>query len=192
MESSPVKILLGCNRHPQKGFINVDIQPFPGVDVVCDLEKPWPFPDNHADLIAAVDLPEHLRQVWEEPDPELMAKASNSHNESNRVTYLIQAIQKPKRHYGVIDFMNEAFRVLKPGGLLDCTIPSTDARGWSQDPTHVSWWNENSPLYFVQSPWNLREQYPDMIKCDFKVVECKTTIPNPLGISWVKMVLQKP
>jgi len=46
---------------------------------------------------------------------------------------LVTALRKPKRRYGVIHFMEEAYRVLKPLGRLDCTIPSTEGRGWAQD-----------------------------------------------------------
>ena len=47
--------------------------------------------------------------------------------------------------------MNEAYRVLEPGGELDLLVPTTDGRGAFQDPTHVSYWNENSLFYFVDS-----------------------------------------
>jgi glycosyltransferase involved in cell wall biosynthesis len=45
--------------------------------------------------------------------------------------------------------MNEAFRVLAPGGWLFVEVPSTDGRGAWQDPTHVSFWNENSIRYYT-------------------------------------------
>lgn len=43
---------------------------------------------------------------------------------------------------------NEAFRVLKPMGLLQLSVPSTDGRGAFQDPSHISFWNSNSWRYF--------------------------------------------
>ncbi len=45
--------------------------------------------------------------------------------------------------------MNEAYRVLAPGGWLFVDVPSTDGRGAFQDPTHVSFWNENSFWYYT-------------------------------------------
>jgi len=45
--------------------------------------------------------------------------------------------------------MEEIWRVLKPGGRLDAQVPSTDGRGAFQDPTHLSFWNVNSFLYYV-------------------------------------------
>lgn len=45
--------------------------------------------------------------------------------------------------------MNEAFRVLAPGGFLFMEVPSTDGRGAFQDPTHISFFNENSIWYYT-------------------------------------------
>jgi SAM-dependent methyltransferase len=45
--------------------------------------------------------------------------------------------------------MNEAWRVLRPGGRFDIDVPTTDGRGAWQDPTHVSYWNRNSFLYYT-------------------------------------------
>lgn len=45
--------------------------------------------------------------------------------------------------------MSEIHRVLSPGGWAFIEVPSTDGRGAFQDPTHVSYWNENSFLYYT-------------------------------------------
>ncbi len=47
-----------------------------------------------------------------------------------------------------IKTMNEIFRVCKPDATVDIKVPSTDGRGAFQDPTHVSYWNINSFLYY--------------------------------------------
>ncbi|MBU1173479.1 MAG: class I SAM-dependent methyltransferase, partial [Proteobacteria bacterium] len=47
-----------------------------------------------------------------------------------------------------IKVITEIWRVLKPGGIFDSLTPSTDGRGAFQDPTHVSFWNQNSWLYY--------------------------------------------
>ncbi len=44
--------------------------------------------------------------------------------------------------------IEDIYRVLKPGGKLSISVPSTDGRGAFQDPTHRSFWNINSWLYF--------------------------------------------
>jgi hypothetical protein len=47
--------------------------------------------------------------------------------------------------------MSEAFRVLKPGGTFDIDVPSTNGMGAFQDPTHKSFWNVNSFLYYNEA-----------------------------------------
>lgn len=58
--------------------------------------------------------------------------------------------------------MNEAYRVLAPGGWLFIDVPSTDGRGAFQDPTHVSFWNENSFWYYTD------KNYAKFIKPEYK------------------------
>lgn len=47
--------------------------------------------------------------------------------------------------------MREIHRVLCHGGWAFIEVPSTDGRGAFQDPTHVSYWNENSFWYYTNS-----------------------------------------
>ena len=58
------KLSLGCGNEPQpkeKGWINLDINMQPGVDVVHNLEVyPYPFKDNTFDYILAEFIIEHL------------------------------------------------------------------------------------------------------------------------------------
>jgi len=54
------KLNLGCGEKILKGFINVDIKKFPGVDVVADLNKKLPFKDNEIDYILCGHVLEHL------------------------------------------------------------------------------------------------------------------------------------
>ena len=49
--------------------------------------------------------------------------------------------------------INEIWRVLKLGGIFEHFTPSTDGRGAYQDPTHVSFWNINSWLYYCEGVW---------------------------------------
>ena len=55
---------------------------------------------------------------------------------------------KDKQH-----IMAEIYRVLADGGWLLVGVPSTDGRGAFQDPTHISYWNNNSFWY-----WTRQEQ----------------------------------
>jgi len=130
LPSDWVKLNLGCNVHTEQGWVNVDKHPFPGVDKVVDLDKPWPWETSSVHYIRAIDIFEHLRDS--------------------------------------IHTMNEAYRVLKPGGILEILVPSTDGRGAFQDPTHVSFWNVHSFSYYSRGKGGRAHLYPHLINCDFQ------------------------
>src|ERR1039458_10367913 len=71
-----------------------------------------------------------------------------------------------------LNTMNEAHRVLIPGGQLDLFIPTTDGRGAFQDPTHQSWYTPNDLFYFVETyvEWQ-RFHTPYGITARFRVIE---------------------
>jgi len=45
--------------------------------------------------------------------------------------------------------IEEIFRVLRHDGKFEHFTPSTDGRGAFQDPTHLSFWNINSWIYYT-------------------------------------------
>lgn len=81
----------------------------------------------------------------------------------------IRAYDGPEHVIDPIHFMNEAFRVLKDGGVIEVWVPSTDGRGAFQDPTHKSFWNAHSFYYYT--PGNIcHDLYPDITaEFDWKV-----------------------
>lgn len=98
-------------------------------DQIFDLRSPWPWEDASVERIHAHDVFEHI---------------DNAEFRGNR---------------GKIFVMNEAWRVLKSGGLLDLAVPCvqlSDGRlnpGAFADPTHVSFWTADDKYYFCE-PWN--------------------------------------
>jgi ubiquinone/menaquinone biosynthesis C-methylase UbiE len=86
--------------------------------------------------------------------------------------------------------MDELYRVLKPGARAEIDVPSTNGMGAFQDPTHKSFWNVNTFIYFD------REQgLGALYGCNkWNVLHC--TELNQFQIAWwgpvVKAVIEKP
>jgi Methyltransferase domain len=55
-----MRLNLGCGLTRMDGMVNVDIADLPGVDVVADLDQPWPWPDGSVTEIIASHLYEHV------------------------------------------------------------------------------------------------------------------------------------
>lgn len=67
--------------------------------------------------------------------------------------------------------MNEMHRVLAPGGRAEIAVPTTDGTGAFQDPTHVSFWNRRSFLYYeAGNPYRERFANSYGIKARFRTV----------------------
>lgn len=71
--------------------------------------------------------------------------------------------------------MREIHRVLAHGGWAFIEVPSTDGRGAYQDPTHVSYWNENSFLYYTD---NYLAQFIENTDIRFQEYRRDTHFPN--------------
>lgn len=117
--SDGIKISLGAGTEPEEGYINVDIVPLEGIDVVHNLMNyPWPFEDSSAEYIKAKDIIEHM------------------------------ATHMPDGSSSLIKFIEECHRILKPGGVLWIQTPSWDADFLWIDPTHVRGYDIRSFDFF--------------------------------------------
>lgn len=47
--------------------------------------------------------------------------------------------------------LNECYRILAPGGILELEVPTTDGWGAYSDPQHASYWNEDVLNYISAS-----------------------------------------
>lgn len=65
-----------------------------------------------------------------------------------------------------IHTMNEAWRVLADGGVLDVLVPSTDGPGAWCDPTHISFWNRRSFRYYTEA--SMRRYLEPECRCRFR------------------------
>ncbi|NBW15931.1 MAG: glycosyltransferase [Caulobacteraceae bacterium] len=77
--------------------------------------------------------------------------------------------------YDKTKIMSEIHRVLAHGGWAFIDVPSTDGRGAFQDPTHVSYWNENSFLYYTDRYFG---KFIDNTSIRFQQYRLETHYPN--------------
>ena len=85
-----------------------------------------------------------------------------------------------------IHIMTEIWRILKPNGLFYSFTPSTDGRGAYQDPTHYSFWNENSFWYYAYD--NCRALYN--IRPKFEILALSTTAKDSCQVCHVVALLK--
>jgi glycosyltransferase involved in cell wall biosynthesis len=80
-----------------------------------------------------------------------------------------------------IQVVSEIWRVLKNGGRFESLTPSTEGRGAFQDPTHVSFWNQNSWLYYSDPLY--RNLYG--IEANFNIEKIEDILDDP---EWMKVI----
>lgn len=130
---------LGCSDDLKPGYLNVDqyeppgatLENFARVDLTGQCFEPirfmppvpWPWADSSVDVIFAHDVFEHIDNLYY------------------------------RGQKGIIWCLNEAHRVLKPGGALDLHVPCLPGPTPFLDPTHVSVWESDQRFYFDER-WN--------------------------------------
>lgn len=147
-----MKLNLGSSDRHLPGYTSVDIAPRPAGEVFsdggfqqADLSGPWPWPDSSVEAIRAFDIIEHIGDC-DHVSRWLCERCSFYRND----ILLPKLAPLPKRHQRAhVHVMNEAHRLLVPGGVFDIEVPTTEGPGAWQDPQHVSYWNRHSFWYFT-------------------------------------------
>lgn len=116
------KLSLGAGSEIETGeeWINLDMLDLPGIEVVWNLVMlPLPWDDNTFEYIKAKDVIEHLP----------------SHT--------------PDRYEPmIVAFIEDMYRILKPGGVLFIQTPSWKADFLYTDPTHVRGFTKETMDFF--------------------------------------------
>lgn len=166
-----MKLDLGCGTKCRPGFIGVDVRPFPGVEVVCDLAaretivqcgfahegEPLIVDGNRLQPI----MPSHRTIERFKPWP----WADNSIEEAY-ASHFVEHLDAPAR----IHFVNELYRILVPGGTATIITPHWCSNRAYGDLTHVFPPVAESWYYYLGRAWREREApHSDFYTCDFDV-----------------------
>jgi predicted SAM-dependent methyltransferase len=107
-----MKLDIGCGRHKDPGWVGIDIQNLPGVDILHDLNvHPWPVEANSVLQAKAWHIVEHIPPV---------------------------CVTEKGTRRPFIEFMNECWRVLRVGARIDIETPYGSSAGFVHDPTHCN------------------------------------------------------
>jgi hypothetical protein len=132
---SGINFDIGCGASKSPGWVGMDFQALPGVDIVHDWSVfPWPLPDECANTIKAYHVIEHVNPA----------------------------------NFGFINWMNEVWRIAKPGAEFHVIFPHGSSQGYLQDPTHCNACNEATWIYFtpMHPYYNFYTPKPWRIKLD--------------------------
>jgi len=125
-----MRLELGCGTKPTEGYVHHDRwKHSPHVDLEFDLaDLPWPLESGSVDEIRAYDVFEHLAVEIEFPL-----------ESGTRSVFVPLQVQQ---------WLDECWRILKPGGLLNMRLPAYDNPYSDRDPTHQRVFHPESFLYW--------------------------------------------
>ncbi len=133
-----MKLEIGCGRSKAPGYVGLDRAALPGVDIVHEIEK---FP-------------------W--PMPNSSGPIPDSSVTDIRAHHVLEHVRD------LVGVMEEAYRILKPGGTFSIVVPYYKHEGAFSDPTHVRFFTEQTFHYFAdESPFSYYS------KARFNVVSMK-------------------
>lgn len=142
-----IRIDIGCGGSKMPGFLGIDIAPYPGVDVVWNIENtPWPFLEDESVITAvASHVMEHISPHSGDRRVEglkklLLDKGLATEDE------LLQYCGLDGSPF--INVMNELWRVMRVGGQFAFVVPHAASAGFQQDPTHINMINQHTMCYF--------------------------------------------
>ena len=139
-----MKLDIACGHHKNgDDWVGIDMQKIPGVNIVHDINvHPWPIKTGSVDQANAWHIVEHIPPV---------------------------CVTEQGTRFPFIDFMNECWRVLKPGARIDIECPYAGSVVFYHDPTHCNFitevtWEYFDPAYpryevFQPRPWTIEKLY---------------------------------
>lgn len=119
------RLNLGCGSNAREGFLNVDVHPGLGVDVVWNLEYiPWQL-IAHEEIVVGPD-------GFTRNAPKILPDSSVDEVVMNHV---LEHIGQDPRVF--LRFMQELYRVCRHGAQIHIAVPHPRHDDFLGDPTHV-------------------------------------------------------
>lgn len=138
---APTRLDLGCGINKAPGCSGVDSRPFEGVDIVLDL--------------TAKENDEFVTWPWDDNSVEFVHSS-----------HFVEHLDADER----IHFVNELYRILKPGGQASLVVPHWASCRAYGDLTHK--WPPVSEFwfYYLKKEWrDANAPHNDFYTCDFEV-----------------------
>jgi len=176
IEESRINLACGANRI--EGYYGIDAFETEACDYVMDLQKyPWDIASESVEDIICSHYIEHINHDTVLKDLVESFAISNTYEELRknfliRVGYIKEKLKHPFMPTdGLFRFMEEVYRILKPGGRIRIITPYYTSIRAIQDPTHVRSIGEVTFMYFNKEWRNVNKlSYYTTSICDFDFV----------------------
>lgn len=147
-----MKLDLGAGENVEPGFEGVDFFSPSAKHKVNLCKFPWPWADSSVEELWSSHFLEHLPMVYvKEHGGFALAPEDSSDRDL------------------LCRFMDEAYRVLKPGGRFTIIVPNGRSNGGLQDPTHRRFFVAESFFYF-NALWREKGNLGHYLcACDFDI-----------------------
>jgi DNA modification methylase len=149
---------LACGNNKRENFKGIDVVKTDVTDYVFDLQSfPWPIESESAEHVHCSHYIEHIPHS----NINSILKQSNSFEEFKE--------KMSTSKDGMVEFWNELYRILKPGGKASLIAPYYTSQRAFGDPTHERF-IADSTFWYLNKNWmteNHLEHYG--LNCDFDV-----------------------
>jgi len=162
------KIDLACGNYKPEGYVGIDITTKDTVaDYAVDLQQyPWPIESDSVTEVRCSHYIEHIPHQNVAIDLKQILDKSSSFEEFKENVSKEEFIRQPD---GMIKFLNELWRITKPGGRVTLQAPYFSSMRSYGDPTHHRYISDWSFYY-------ANKQYRESVglghydlTCDFDV-----------------------
>jgi hypothetical protein len=165
-----VRLDLACGETPKAGFEGVDIAGTMAVHKVNLWKFPWPWADSSVDELYCSHHLEHvpMREVEHRDLNEACYKPMD--HPPTRLVHVTPPLSEiGERYIGqdmLFAFMDECWRILKPGAWMEVIVPCARNDRAFQDPTHRRFLVEHTFAYFLKE-WRDANVPQYKVRCNF-------------------------